>query len=99
MQPTDVTAETPLPMVTKSLLTYSSEIGTEWLLERFEERPGRGDEYFGPIIPYLKWCLQTVHSYFCGTYLNVRGRDPLFVEKTKYKMDIQVPARACLTVC
>lgn len=81
MHPTDVTAETPLPMVTKSLLTYFSEIGTEWLLERFEERPGRGDEYFGPIIPYLKWCLQTVHSYFCGTYLNVKGRDPSLLKR------------------
>ena len=91
MQPTDVTAETPLPMVTKSLLTYSSEIGTEWLLERFEERPGRGDEYFGPIIPYLKRCLQTVVLLFLWNIFKCEGSQPLFVEKTKYKLISRCP--------
>ena len=88
-----MTAETLLPMVTKSLLTYFSEIGREWLLERFEERPGRGDEYFGPIIPYLKQCLQTVVLLFLWNIFKCEGSRPLFVEKTKYKLISRCPPK------
>ena len=54
---------------------------------------GRGDEYFGPIIPYLKRCLQTVVLLFLWNIFKCEGSRPLFVEKTKYKLISRCPPK------